>query len=118
MFENISLGDFGLKKYIFGIIGFIILLAADRVTKVAAQTTLKGTDGIPVIKGVFRLLYLENRGAAFGVLQNQRFLLLFFTAIILIAVIAAYIKIPFTKRYIPMEVLLVLLASGALRALP
>lgn len=78
-----------MKKYIFGIIGFIILLAADRVTKVAAQTTLKGTDGIPVIKGVFRLLYLENRGAAFGVLQNQRFLLLFFTAIILIAVIAA-----------------------------
>lgn len=61
-----------MKKYIFGLAGFIVLLAADRLTKLAALS-IKGTDGRPVIKGVFRFLYLENHGAAFGVLQNQRF---------------------------------------------
>lgn len=101
-----------MKKYIFGLAGFIVLLAADRLTKLAALS-IKGTDGIPVIKGVFRFLYLENHGAAFGVLQNQRFFLLLLTVIILIAVIAAYIKIPFTKRYMPMSMLLILLVAGA-----
>lgn len=102
-----------LKKYILGIISFIILLAADQITKLAALTNLQGTEGIPVINGVFRLLYLENHGAAFGVLQNQRFLLLFITIIILLAIIIVYTKIPFTKKYIPMDIVLVLLAAGA-----
>ncbi len=101
-----------MKKYIFGLAGFIILLAADRLTKLAALS-IKGTDGISVIKGVFSFLYLENHGAAFGVLQNQRFFLLLLTFIILVVVIAAYIKIPFTKRYIPMGMLLILLVAGA-----
>lgn len=101
-----------MKKYIFGLIGFIILLVVDRFTKLAALS-IKGTDGIPVIKGVFRFLYLENHGAAFGVLQNQRFFLLCITAIILIAVIAAYIKVPFTKKYFPISMLLILIVSGA-----
>lgn len=101
-----------MKKYIFGLAGFIILLAADRITKLAALS-IKGTDGIPVIKGVFRFLYLENHGAAFGVLQNQRFFLLCMTVVILTAVIAAYIKIPFTKKYLPMGMVLILIVAGA-----
>lgn len=101
-----------MKKYLFGTTGFIILFAADRITKVLALS-LKGTDGIPVIKDVFRLFYLENHGAAFGVLEGRRLLLLFVAFIILIAVAAAFIRIPFTKRYIPMDIILVLLLSGA-----
>jgi len=101
-----------MKKYISGLIWFAILLAADQLTKIAALN-IKGTEGIPVIKGVFRLLYLENHGAAFGVLQNQRFLLLSVTAIILAVVIFVYIKIPLASRYIPFAAVLVLLAAGA-----
>ena len=77
-----------MKKYLFGITGFTILFAADRITKILAEG-IKGTDGIPVIKGVFRLLYLENKGAAFGIMQGRRFLLLAVTIIILALVIAA-----------------------------
>lgn len=101
-----------MKKYLFGITGFIMLFAADRVTKIMALN-LKGTEGISVIKGVFRLFYLENHGAAFGVMQGRRFLLLFITIIISAAVVAAFIKIPFTKRYLPMDIILMLLLSGA-----
>ncbi len=101
-----------MKKYLFGITSFIILFAADRITKILAGS-IKGTDGIPVIKGVFRLLYLENKGAAFGIMQGRRFLLLAATFIILALVAAAFIKIPFTKRYIPMDIILIMLLSGA-----
>lgn len=101
-----------MKKYLFGITGFIMLFAADRITKIMALN-LKGTEGIPVIKGVFRLFYLENYGAAFGVMQGRRFLLLFITIIILATVVAAFIKIPFTKRYLPMDIILMLLLSGS-----
>lgn len=107
-----NMGNSSLKKYILGIAGFVILFAADRLTKIAALG-IKGTDGITIIKGVFRFLYLENHGAAFGVLENQRFLLLFITVVILFFVIAAYIKVPFTKRYYPMCVLLVMVSAGA-----
>lgn len=102
-----------MKKYVFGIVGFIILLAVDRLTKLAALS-IKGTKGIPVIDGVFRFLYLENYGAAFGVLKNQRFFLLFITTAVLVVVIVAYIKIPFTKKYFPMCTLLILIVSGAI----
>ena len=46
-------------------------------------------------------------------MQGRRFLLLAVTIIILALVIAAFIKIPFTKRYIPMDIILVMLLSGA-----
>ncbi len=101
-----------MKKYLFGITGFIILFAADRITKILAEG-IKGTEGIPVIKGVFRLLYLENKGAAFGIMQGRRFLLLAITIIILALVAGAFIRIPFTKRYIPMDIILIMLLSGA-----
>lgn len=48
------------------------LLVLDRVTKFFAQTFLMGTDGIVIIKNILRLQYLENRGAAFGMLQNKQ----------------------------------------------
>ena len=36
---------------------------------------LKNQEPVAVIKGVFEFSYLENRGAAFGMLQNRQFFL-------------------------------------------
>ena len=43
----------------------------DQYTKFLAVTHLQDA-AIPIIEGVFELRYLENRGAAFGMLQNQQ----------------------------------------------
>lgn len=102
-----------MKKNIAGIAGVITLVAIDQLTKYLAIRYLKNTSGMNILPGVFRLEYLENRGAAFGILQGQRVLLLLITLLISIALAFLYYKLPRTRRYLPMQIVLVLLVSGA-----
>ena len=59
-------------KWFWLLAGAVVLVLADQFTKMLADTYLKNRAGIPLIEGVFELAYVENRGAAFGMLQNQR----------------------------------------------
>jgi len=102
------------KRYVIGLAGLLLLLGADRLTKGLAVTHLKGQEAIPVIKGVFELQYLENHGAAFGLLQNQRLLLLGFTILILGLLVFVYLKLPFSNRYLPIRLMGILIGAGAL----
>ena len=58
--------------YAIGIIAVILGVALDQYTKYLAITHLQGNP-VSLIDGVFELRYLENRGAAFGLFQNQQF---------------------------------------------
>ena len=58
------------KSVLMGVIGFLILVLADQWTKKMAVLRLKDQDPIVLIKNVFELYYLENRGAAFGIFQG------------------------------------------------
>ena len=49
---------------------FLVLL--DQYTKYLAVSCLKGQEPLVILQGVFELLYSENRGAAFGMLQGQQ----------------------------------------------
>ena len=102
------------SSYIFGMIGLIVLLGLDRITKIAALSSLKDTAGIDLIKGVLRFEYLENTGAAFGVMQGRLPILLIITLIILAAVIYVYLRIPEGKRYTVLKVLSILIIAGAI----
>ena len=64
------------------LIGFVILVGLDQWTKGLASAYLKGNSPLVLIRGVFELYYSENRGAAFGMLQEKQlffFLQEFFT---------------------------------------
>lgn len=74
-----------MKKQIRIYIYIIGLILIDQLSKVWALSALRGTEGIAVIPNVFELSYLENRGAAFGILQDHQ---IFF---VLITVAAAVI---------------------------
>ena len=50
-------------------IGIIVL---DFLVKLWAKTDLSQIGSIPVWEGVFHLTYVENRGAAFGIMQKGR----------------------------------------------
>lgn len=101
------------KKYILGMLCFLILLGVDQWTKWLAISILKPLGEYPLWKNVFVLQYLENRGAAFGMLQNQQIFLVIITSIILIGLIIFYIKIPNGKKYRYLRVLSIMLAAGA-----
>ena len=70
------------RQHVLGVIALFLLLAIDQGSKYLAVHFLQGHPDVILIPGVFQLEYLENRGAAFGILQNQRVLLLIVTLII------------------------------------
>lgn len=102
-----------MKKQIeiFGaVIGCIIL---DQITKMWASAVLKGQAAIQVIRNVFELQYLENRGAAFGIFQNRQGMFVVMTVIVLAAFTYIYFRIPESKKYVPLKICYVLLTAGA-----
>ena len=99
--------------YIIPIIAIVLGVALDQYTKALAVKHL--ADGpIPLIEGVFELKYLENRGAAFGMLQNQQTFFLIVTIITLILMTILYIRMPHTKRFLPLRICLVSIVAGAI----
>lgn len=109
-----SVSEKTAKHYITA---FIIALAGvilDQLSKYMAVHFLQGTDGIDLIPGVFRLTYLENRGAAFGVLQGQQWFFYIITAVILVVVVLAYVRIPAGRKFLPLQICAVFIVSGAL----
>ena len=99
--------------YVIGIIAVIFGIAVDQYTKYLAITHLQGNP-ISIIDGVFELRYLENRGAAFGLLQNQQAFFLIIGCITLTFIIYLYIRLPQTKRFILLRICMISITSGAI----
>ena len=103
------------KKFIiFDFLMIIALIIIDQYTQHLAVLHLKDKPAFSVIDGVFELNYLENRGAAFGMLQNQKGFFLLVSCIVLIAICYILMKMPEDKKYNILHILLVLIASGAI----
>ena len=62
------------------------IVALDQVTKYLAVAHLRDLGTIEIVRGVFSLTYVENRGAAFGILQNQRWFFIGLTIIVCIGI--------------------------------
>lgn len=108
--------NFKNNKRIYLITDFILcvlLIALDQVTKYFAIRYLKDKPAIVLAEGIFELRYLENRGAAFGMLQNQKVFFILVSLIVLAAIAYLLFKMPQGKKYAPLHFLLVLIASGA-----
>ena len=101
-----------MKKARLLIVG-ILLIAFDQFTKYLATVKLKGKQGYDVIKGVFQFLYHENRGSAFGMFEGRTIFLLIFTSVIFIGILYIYFRMPMEKRYLPVRVITMCLAAGA-----
>lgn len=102
-----------MKKYIKGVLLFLVLFGLDQWSKYVADTCLQGHEAKKVIGDVFVLQYLKNYGAAFGILQNKQIFLVILTAVILAAIIYILIKTPDTVHYLPVRFFGIMLAAGA-----
>ncbi|WP_455538468.1 signal peptidase II [Terrisporobacter sp.] len=58
-----------------------ILIGLDQMIKYWALNYLKKVESIPVINNIFNLTYVENRGAAFGMLQNNQIIFILVASI-------------------------------------
>lgn len=100
--------------YIKTVIAIVLAVALDQYTKYQAVVFLKDKPSIPLIQGVFELEYLENRGAAFGLFQNQQWFFLLFGLVLILVVFYFYMRLPAEKRYLPLKICGVFVISGAL----
>ncbi len=98
----------------FDILGILLLIAADQYTKKMAVIHLKDKPAYIIINGVLELNYLENTGAAFGMLQNQKFFFIFVAIVILGVISYVLYKMPDNKKYTILHLLLSMIAAGAI----
>jgi len=90
----------------------IAILIIDLLTKIWAQTRLREIGTIPLIEDVFHLTYVENRGAAFGILQDKRIFFVLITLAFVVAVI--YVIFKYKNRPAMLDYSLSFMVAGAL----
>jgi len=61
----------------------IAVLILDQLSKILALKYLVPIKDIPIINNIFHLTYVENRGAAFGLFQNQKLFFIITTLLVL-----------------------------------
>ncbi len=72
---------------------FVLLLAAiDQISKYFVLDKLMFSDPIIIIDNFLRLNYVENRGAAFGILQNQQLFFIILTSLVVIVLVVYRVK--------------------------
>lgn len=92
-------------------IGGLIVLLVDRLTKFIVVQKMNLGETIPVIKDFLHITYIENPGAAFGLLANKTWLFIFFTVVILIGMV--YLNQTMGRENFMFSLILGLVAGGA-----
>lgn len=103
-----------IGQILLNVIFMILLIVLDQYTKLLAVGHLKDQNAYVIWDKVLEFRYLENRGAAFGMLQNQILFFIFMAVIILLAITFVLLKTPLEKKYCYMHIFLVLIAAGAI----
>ena len=106
------------KQFAVFFLSCAVLVGLDQWTKSLAVKHLSGHPPLVLIDGIFELTYLENRGAAFGMLQGrQSFFFLIAAAVIAAALFAVWRmperQAPEKKSLIPLYLCAIGIVSGA-----
>lgn len=73
-----------------GAVVFGVLI--DALTKILAVKRLKGEDPVPLWRGVLRFSYVENAGAAWGMLADHRWVFMLFSVLAIVVIVIYLIR--------------------------
>ena len=79
---------------IINILIIVLCIAADQLTKICAAANLKDISTLPIIENIFHFTYVENRGAAFGMLSEHRWV---FMILSVVGIAAIFVYLTVTK---------------------
>ena len=71
------------NKYITIFSTALIIILIDQITKFLIKTNFQLNQPFPLINNIFYLTYRHNFGAGFGILQQQRWILIFISIIVI-----------------------------------
>ena len=103
-----------IQSYLLAVLGCIVLIVLDQFTKWLAVVHLKDQEPFVIWKGVFKLEYLENRGAAFGIMQDRQILFAVGAVVIVCLIGFIYGRMPHTSRYYLLRICAVMICAGAI----
>lgn len=90
----------------------IFAIVLDQLTKLAAIKYLKGQKPVILIENFLQLNYVENRGAAFGILQQRRTFFII-VAVSVVVLITLYLIKNYNNLTILSHIGLAMLLGGA-----
>lgn len=89
-----------------------MVVVIDYIIKILVINNLKPISSLEIIPGLFSLNYVENKGAAFGMLANARWIFIVFTiAVIIFFIIFLFWKKPTSKL---LNVAFILIIGGGI----
>jgi len=106
-----------LTSYIIYGVDAAVLIALDQLVKFWAIANLHGRPERPLIRGFLHLTYLENTGAAFGLLAGFSGAQVLFTVIKLVVLALAliyFVKLPNEPRFLLLRIPILLVVSGGI----
>lgn len=74
------------KEYLVYTLVIAVGIAIDQLTKFLAVKFLEPIDTLPLINKVLHLTYVENRGAAFGMLADKRYIFMIISTVMIVAI--------------------------------
>ncbi len=90
-----------------------LIVLLDQITKYAAVKYLKGRMPYVIIENFFQFQYVENFGAAFGILQNRKIFFIVITSLVIISIVLFVIKNSHNLSLL-MKIALFMLLGGAI----
>lgn len=85
---------------LFCIIITLVAIVLDQLSKYLAVTYLEPIGSVPIINKVLSFTYVENKGAAFGMLADHRWVFMTVSAIVIVAIFV------FVAKYKPQSTLM------------
>ncbi|MGZ0049939.1 signal peptidase II [Brevibacillus gelatini] len=70
-----------------------VIIGLDQWTKHLVVNNMERGESIPLIADVFHLTSHRNMGAAFGILQNQRWLFIVITVVVVVGIVVSLIRL-------------------------
>lgn len=95
----------------FNAIWILLIVIFDQASKYICKFYFEGAHDKVILDGLFSLTYLENKGAAFGIFQNKKFILVGLTALIIIGLIIYLYKVNVKGA---LKIALILIIGGAI----
>lgn len=91
----------------------VLLVMMDQLSKFFVVSFLKGQSPYILIDGFLSFYYIENRGAAFGILQNSQLLFSIITIVVLLGLMIYLIK-NYKSSSLATKISLTLIIAGAI----
>ena len=96
-----------VREKMLWIILLVLIIFADQLSKWLVVAYLQGKESVYLIKGVLRFTYVENDGAAFGMLDDHRWVFLVLSTVMIIALIYYIVKYKPQSKWVMTSLILI-----------